>query len=71
MNDIRQWLEQHRLSKYVDAFAENDVSLEVLTHVTEQILEKLGVSLGQTRHNACSLPGRVVLHRAPAPMCNP
>ena len=46
MSDIRQWLDQHGLSKYAEVFAENDVDLEVLPHLTEEHLEKLGVSLG-------------------------
>jgi predicted ATPase/class 3 adenylate cyclase len=46
MSDIRKWLEQHELGTYADVFVENDVDLEVLPQVTEQHLEKLGVSLG-------------------------
>ena len=46
MSDIRQWLDQHGLSKYAEVFAENDVDLVVLPHLTEEHLEKLGVSLG-------------------------
>lgn len=46
MSDIRQWLEQLGLSKYAQVFVENDVDLEVLPHVTDEHLEKLGVSLG-------------------------
>ena len=46
MADIRQWLEQHELGKYIDVFAENDVGLDILPDLDEQQLEQLGVSLG-------------------------
>jgi len=46
MSDIRQWLDLHGLSKYAEVFAENDVDLGVLPHLTEEHLEKLDVSLG-------------------------
>lgn len=49
MNDIGQWLERLGLGKYAAVFAANDIDSEVLPHLTEQDLEKLGVSLGHRK----------------------
>ena len=46
MNDLEQWLELHGLGKYREVFAENDVGLDVLPHLTEEHLKELGISLG-------------------------
>ena len=45
MNDVGQWLERLGLVQYAAVFAANDVDREVLARLTEQDLEKLGVSL--------------------------
>jgi hypothetical protein len=37
------------LAQYADAFASNDVDLEVLPSLSEADLEKLGVSLGHRK----------------------
>jgi len=44
--DIRQWLDQYGLGKYVEVFAENDIGLDVLPKLTEAHLDRLGISLG-------------------------
>ena len=46
MTHVARWLEQHGLGKYADLFAKNDVDMNVLPQLTEEHLEKLGVSLG-------------------------
>jgi hypothetical protein len=33
--DFRQWLDQHRLGKYVDRLAENEVDFDVLPELEE------------------------------------
>ena len=43
---IVSWLEKHGLDQYSEAFVGNDVDLDILPHLTEEHLEKLGVSLG-------------------------
>ena len=49
MSDLEQWLSQHGLQQYAKAFADNDIDLDVLRHLTDEDLEKLGLSLGHRR----------------------
>ena len=49
MSDIAAWLKNLGLEKYQAVFAENDVDFEVLLELTEQDLEKLGISLGHRK----------------------
>ena len=46
MELIAEWLASLGLSEYAQRFAENDIDESVLQHLTDQHLEKLGVSLG-------------------------
>ncbi len=46
MQTIEDWLSQLGLSKYMEAFVQNDVDLRALPHITEADLQELGVSLG-------------------------
>ena len=46
MSTIAEWLKSLGLSEYAERFAENDIDESVLSDLTEQHLEKLGVSLG-------------------------
>ena len=46
---ITEWLEERGLGKYAQAFEQNDIDLEVLPHLTDADLEKLGLSLGHRR----------------------
>ena len=49
MNDIGQWLEQHGLGQYAEAFANNDIDFRALPTLTEEDLKELGLSLGHRR----------------------
>jgi len=49
MLDIREWLEQLDLGKYMDLFASNDIDSRVLLELTEGDLKELGISLGHRR----------------------
>src|SRR6516165_1561068 len=49
MQQIADWLEQLNLGQYVQRFAENDIDVSVLRHLTDADLEKIGVSLGHRR----------------------
>jgi class 3 adenylate cyclase/tetratricopeptide (TPR) repeat protein/ABC-type lipoprotein export system ATPase subunit len=49
MQTIEDWLSQLGLSKYMDAFVQNDVDLRALPHITEADLQQLGVSLGHRK----------------------
>ncbi len=47
--DLAQWLEELGLGRYAQAFAENDIDLEILPRLSEEDLEKLGLSMGHRR----------------------
>jgi SAM domain (Sterile alpha motif) len=49
MQQIADWLTQLGMSEYAQRFADNDVDLSVLPHLTDQDLKELGVSLGHRR----------------------
>src|SRR5262247_1753081 len=49
MTDLQPWLEEIGLAQYADLFAKNDIDWEILPELTEQDLEKLGVSLGHRK----------------------
>jgi class 3 adenylate cyclase/ABC-type transport system involved in cytochrome c biogenesis ATPase subunit len=49
MPDIELWLKRLGLEMYAEVFARNDVDLDIAPDLTEQDLEKLGLSLGQRR----------------------
>ncbi len=48
-DDIAQWLNGLGLGQYAQAFAENDVRLDVLQDLSDADLRELGVSLGDRR----------------------
>ena len=50
MQQIAEWLERLGLGQYAQRFAENDIDFEILSDLTDQDLEKIGVtSLGHRR----------------------
>jgi SAM (Sterile alpha motif) domain-containing protein len=49
MQTIENWLGQLGLGKYTEAFVDNDVDLRALSHITEDDLRELGVSLGHRK----------------------
>ena len=44
--NLKSWLDSLELGKYGDVFADNDIDVEILPYLTEEHLEKLGVSMG-------------------------
>jgi hypothetical protein len=46
---IADWLAKIGLEQYAPAFADNDIDVSVLRHLTDADLEKIGVSLGHRR----------------------
>ena len=46
---IADWLAKIGLERYAPAFADNDIDVSVLFHLTDADLEKIGVSLGHRR----------------------
>jgi class 3 adenylate cyclase/predicted ATPase len=49
MADVERWLSSLGLSEYAQAFAENDIDLEILPDLSEQDLERLGISMGHRK----------------------
>jgi class 3 adenylate cyclase/predicted ATPase len=49
MQPIAAWLEKLDMSEYARRFAENDIDISVLPHLTDQDFKELGVSLGHRR----------------------
>ena len=49
MQQIADWLNALGLEQYAERFAENDIDVSVLRHLTDADLEKIGVSLGHRR----------------------
>jgi class 3 adenylate cyclase/predicted ATPase len=49
MQQIAEWLEKLGMSEYAERFAENDIDIAVLRHLTDQDLKEIGVSLGHRR----------------------
>jgi class 3 adenylate cyclase len=49
MQQIADWLEKLGMSEYAQRFAENDVDIAVLPHLSDHDLKELGVSLGHRR----------------------
>jgi class 3 adenylate cyclase/predicted ATPase/energy-coupling factor transporter ATP-binding protein EcfA2 len=47
--DIKQWLEGLGLGQYARAFAENDINIRVLPHLSDDDLKELGLTLGHRR----------------------
>ena len=49
MEQIAEWLGKFGLEQYAKLFAENDIDVAVLPHLSDQDLKDLGVSLGRRR----------------------
>ena len=49
MQQIADWLEKLGMSEYAQRFAENEIDVSVLRHLTDQDLKDIGVSLGHRR----------------------
>src|SRR6516225_4508751 len=49
MQQIAAWLQMLGMSEYAQRFAENDIDVTVLPHLTDQDLKELDVSLGHRR----------------------
>ncbi len=49
MSDLQSWLRDLGLEKYAEVMQENDIDLAIAADLTDQDLEKLGLSLGHRR----------------------
>ncbi len=66
-NDIAQWLEELDLGKYAELFAENEIDLAALPHITDADLKELGVALGARRKTLAAIQ---TLRDGDAPMAD-
>jgi hypothetical protein len=73
MATITVWLASLGLSEYAHRFAENDIEVAVLRHLTDQDLKEIGVSLGRRRKIPASIAelGRDVCQPAAPPEPKP
>ena len=53
MQPIAEWLVKIGLERYAPAFADNDIDVSVLPHLTDADLEKIGVSLASSKDVGC------------------
>jgi hypothetical protein len=58
MQQLGEWLGTLDMSEYAERFAENDVDLTVLPHLTDHDLKELGVSLGHRRKMSAAIAER-------------
>jgi class 3 adenylate cyclase len=49
MPEVADWLKKLGMSEYVQRFAESDIDIDVLSELTDQDFDRLGVSLGHRR----------------------
>jgi class 3 adenylate cyclase/predicted ATPase len=49
MQQIADWLKQLGMSEYAERFAESDIDIDVLSELTDNDFDRLGVSLGHRR----------------------
>ena len=73
MQQIADWLEKFGLGQYAQRFAENEIDVAVLCHLTDQDLREIGVPLGHRRKMLAAiseLTGAVRQHLNPPPECS-
>jgi hypothetical protein len=72
MQQIADWLEKLGLRQYAQRFAENEIDVTVLRHLTDQDLREIGVPLGHRRKMLAAIredvgsPAQYSLSRPPA-----
>ena len=49
MSEIQKWLETIGFGQYADAFAANEIGMDLLGQVDDQMLKDIGVSIGGHR----------------------
>ena len=67
MDDLVQWLDELGLARYARLFAENDIDLDGLPHVTDDELKELGVTLGHRAKLRAALKARADAQAATKP----
>jgi hypothetical protein len=59
MQQIGDWLEKLGLGQYAQTFAENEIDVSVLPHLTDQDLKDIGIPLGPRRKILAGISGDV------------
>src|SRR6202040_622149 len=67
MQQIADWLEKLNLGQYAQRFAENDIDVSVLRHLTDADLEKIGISLGHRRKMLAAIAELGAVQAPPQP----
>ncbi len=70
-DDIAKWLEGLGLGRYAQAFAENDIDVEVLSRLTDDDLKELGLSIGHRRKLQAAVEALSSDERATRPQASP
>jgi class 3 adenylate cyclase len=68
VQEIGDWLDKLGMSEYAQRFAENDVDISVLPHLSDQDLKDLGVSLGHRRKMLAAIAKSDDTSAAPEPV---
>jgi class 3 adenylate cyclase len=74
MQEVADWLGKLGMSEYAQRFADNDIDLSVLRHLTDQDLKDLGISLGHRRKMLAAITemtGTAPAAPAPTPATEP
>ena len=65
MQQIADWLEKLGLGQYAQRFAENEIDISVLRHLSDQDLKDIGVPLGHRRKMLAAIGEHSVVAQAP------
>ena len=68
MQEIADWLEKLGMPEYGERFAENEIDLSVLPHLTDQDLKDIGVPLGHRRKMLAASCRRSTTRPLPKPV---
>jgi predicted ATPase/class 3 adenylate cyclase len=66
VSTIEEWLASLGMSDYAQRFAENDIDVSVLRHLTDRDLKELGVSLGHRRKMLAAIIEQAVVAKPQA-----
>ena len=71
MQQIADWLQKLGLGQYAQRFAENEIDVSVLPHLTDQDLKDIGVPLGPRRKILAAITGTTNATPEPAASIEP
>jgi hypothetical protein len=72
MQQISDWLQKLGLGQYAQRFAENEIDISVLPHLTDQDLKDVGVPLGPRRKILAAITAEIgTTNATPEPAAEP